>query len=79
MTVLLTGFPAGMLACNCYVLARRAGSDAIIVDPFAEWPAVNERRIIRWQRAADLVGLRFDEFVAVTMDTASARVEVTAA
>ena len=33
MIVLLTGFPAGMLACNCYVLARRAGSDAIIVDP----------------------------------------------
>jgi hydroxyacylglutathione hydrolase len=31
--VLLTGFPAGMLACNCYVLAQRAGSDAIIVDP----------------------------------------------
>jgi len=31
--VLLTGFPAGMLACNCYVLAPRAGSDAVIVDP----------------------------------------------
>jgi len=31
--VLLTGFPAGMLQCNCYVLAARAGSDAIIVDP----------------------------------------------
>jgi hydroxyacylglutathione hydrolase len=31
--VLLTGFPAGMLACNCYVLAARQGSDAIIVDP----------------------------------------------
>jgi len=31
--VLLTGFPAGMLACNCYVLAPRAGSDAIVVDP----------------------------------------------
>lgn len=31
--MLLTGFPAGMLACNCYVLAQRAGSDAIIVDP----------------------------------------------
>jgi hydroxyacylglutathione hydrolase len=30
---LITGFPAGMLLCNCYVLARRAGSDAIIVDP----------------------------------------------
>ena len=31
--VLITGFPAGMLACNCYVLAKRAGADAIIVDP----------------------------------------------
>jgi hydroxyacylglutathione hydrolase len=31
--VLLTGFPAGMLQCNCYVLASRAGSDAIVVDP----------------------------------------------
>ena len=33
VTVLLTGLPAGMLACNCYVLAPRAGSDAIVVDP----------------------------------------------
>ena len=31
--MLLSGFPAGMLACNCYVLAPRAGSDAIVVDP----------------------------------------------
>lgn len=31
--MLLTGFPAGMLACNCYVLAARPGSDAVIVDP----------------------------------------------
>lgn len=31
--MLVTGFPAGMLACNCYVLAPRAGADAIIVDP----------------------------------------------
>lgn len=31
--MLLTGFPAGMLACNCYVLAQHQGSDAIIVDP----------------------------------------------
>jgi hydroxyacylglutathione hydrolase len=30
---LVTGFPAGMLACNCYVLAQRPGADAIIVDP----------------------------------------------
>ena len=32
-TVLITGFPAGMLACNCYVLAPHAGADAIVVDP----------------------------------------------
>ncbi|MBS9532132.1 MBL fold metallo-hydrolase [Mycobacterium sp. M1] len=31
--MLVTGFPAGMLACNCYVLATRQGADAIIVDP----------------------------------------------
>lgn len=31
--MLLTGFPAGVLACNCYVLAAHAGADAIIVDP----------------------------------------------
>jgi hydroxyacylglutathione hydrolase len=31
--VLVTGFAAGMLQCNCYILAARAGSDAIIVDP----------------------------------------------
>jgi hydroxyacylglutathione hydrolase len=31
--VLITGFPAGMLACNCYVMAQRAGADAIVVDP----------------------------------------------
>lgn len=31
--MLLTGFPAGMLACNCYVLAPRAGADALVVDP----------------------------------------------
>ncbi len=30
---MITGFPAGMLACNCYVLAQRAGADAIVVDP----------------------------------------------
>lgn len=29
----LTGFPAGLLACNCYVLASGKGSDAIVVDP----------------------------------------------
>jgi hydroxyacylglutathione hydrolase len=31
--VLITGFPAGMLQCNCYVLAQQPGSDAIVVDP----------------------------------------------
>lgn len=29
----ITGFPAGMLACNCYVLALHDGADAIVVDP----------------------------------------------
>lgn len=31
--VFLTGFPAGMLQCNCYVLAPKQGADAIVVDP----------------------------------------------
>jgi hydroxyacylglutathione hydrolase len=31
--VLLKGFPAGMLQCNCYVLAPKEGADAIVVDP----------------------------------------------
>ncbi|WP_137147628.1 MBL fold metallo-hydrolase [Mycolicibacterium sp. CR10] len=31
--MLITGFPAGMLACNCYVLALHAGADALVVDP----------------------------------------------
>jgi glyoxylase-like metal-dependent hydrolase (beta-lactamase superfamily II) len=31
--VFITGFPAGMLQCNCYVLATKQGADAIIVDP----------------------------------------------
>jgi hydroxyacylglutathione hydrolase len=31
--VLITGFPAGVLQCNCYVLAAHPGADAIVVDP----------------------------------------------
>jgi hydroxyacylglutathione hydrolase len=31
--VLITGFPAGMLQCNCYVVAQRQGTDAVVVDP----------------------------------------------
>lgn len=31
--MLITGFPAGMFATNCYVVAERPGSDAIIIDP----------------------------------------------
>ncbi|MHA7652357.1 MBL fold metallo-hydrolase [Mycobacterium sp. ML4] len=31
--MLITGFPAGLLQCNCYVLAERPGADAIVVDP----------------------------------------------
>ena len=32
-TVWITGFPAGVLQCNCYVLAERPGTDCVIVDP----------------------------------------------
>ena len=31
--MLLTGFPAGVLACNCYVLAPHPGADAVVIDP----------------------------------------------
>ena len=31
--MLITGFPAGMFATNCYVVASGPGSDAIIIDP----------------------------------------------
>ncbi|BBZ28205.1 hypothetical protein MMAD_25000 [Mycolicibacterium madagascariense] len=31
--MLITGFPAGVLQCNCYVLATKQGADAIVVDP----------------------------------------------
>jgi hydroxyacylglutathione hydrolase len=31
--VLITGFSAGVLQCNCYVLAERPGTDCVIVDP----------------------------------------------
>ncbi len=43
--MLLTGFPAGMLACNCYVLAPHAGADAIVVDP-GQRAMGNLRRIL---------------------------------
>ncbi|MGH3632895.1 MBL fold metallo-hydrolase [Mycobacterium sp.] len=31
--MMISAFPAGLLQCNCYVLAPRRGADAIIVDP----------------------------------------------
>ncbi|MHA3022250.1 MBL fold metallo-hydrolase [Mycobacterium sp. BMJ-28] len=31
--MLITGFPAGVLACNCYVVAPHEGADAVVVDP----------------------------------------------
>lgn len=43
--MLLTGFPAGMLACNCYVLAQHPGADAIVVDP-GQRAAAPLRRIL---------------------------------
>jgi hydroxyacylglutathione hydrolase len=44
--VFITGFPAGMLQCNCYVLAPKAGADAIVVDP-------GQRAAARLQRILD--------------------------
>jgi hydroxyacylglutathione hydrolase len=44
--VFITGFPAGLLACNCYVLARSDGSDAIVVDP-------GQRAMARLRRILD--------------------------
>ena len=29
----ITGFPAGVLACNCYVVAPHDGADAVVIDP----------------------------------------------
>ncbi len=42
---MLTGFPAGMLACNCYVLAPHAGADCVVVDP-GQRAMGNLRRIL---------------------------------
>lgn len=44
--VLVTGFPAGMLACNCYVVAPRQGADAVVVDP-------GQRAMARLRRVLD--------------------------
>ena len=30
---MITGFPTGVLACNCYVVARGRGGEAFVVDP----------------------------------------------
>jgi glyoxylase-like metal-dependent hydrolase (beta-lactamase superfamily II) len=46
---LITGFPAGILQCNCYVLAQRPGSDAVIVDP-GQWAMGPLRRILDQNR-----------------------------
>ncbi len=43
--MLITGFPAGMLQCNCYVLAPHPGADAIVVDP-GQRAATPLRRIL---------------------------------
>ena len=33
MTVLVTGFPAGAFAANCYLVAPAAGEECVIIDP----------------------------------------------
>src|SRR3954462_1258780 len=54
--VFITGFPAGMLACNCYVLAQRAGADAIVVDP-GQRAMGQLRRILDENRLTPVAGL----------------------
>ena len=48
--MLLTGFAAGMLQCNCYVLASRPGSDAIVVTA-EEQDEADERARVRAAKA----------------------------
>ncbi|HEY5843870.1 MAG TPA: MBL fold metallo-hydrolase, partial [Mycobacterium sp.] len=43
--MLIIGFPAGMLACNCYVIAAGPGADAVVVDP-GQRAAAPLRRIL---------------------------------
>ena len=33
MTVLVTGFPAGAFAANCYLVAPAPGEECVIIDP----------------------------------------------
>lgn len=40
----------------------------LIQEPFHRWPVVHERRILRWQRAADHADLPLDQFVVVACD-----------
>lgn len=47
--MLLSGFPAGVLACNCYVLAPHPGADAVVIDP-GQRAMTPLRRILDEQR-----------------------------
>jgi hydroxyacylglutathione hydrolase len=47
--VLITGFPAGMLQANCYVVAAQAGGEAIIIDP-GQGAVANLRRVLKENR-----------------------------
>lgn len=40
----------------------------LVQQPFTAWPVVHERRVIRWQRAADEADLPLDEFIVVAAD-----------
>jgi DNA-directed RNA polymerase specialized sigma24 family protein len=40
----------------------------LVQQKFAEWPVVHERRIVRWQRAADIADLPLDQFVVHAAD-----------
>ena len=47
--MLITGFPAGMLQANCYVVAAQAGGEAIIIDP-GQGAVANLRKVLKENR-----------------------------
>ncbi|MFT4043476.1 MAG: MBL fold metallo-hydrolase [Gordonia sp. (in: high G+C Gram-positive bacteria)] len=47
--MLITGFPAGMFQTNCYLVAREAGAEALIIDPGQD-AAPTVRELLREHR-----------------------------
>lgn len=48
-------------------------------DPDLEGKFISERKLVRWQKAAKLVGMTMEEWIPVTLDKAARRIEKTKA